>query len=88
MKDTIKLKKESYLTWLASGTSEAADGYRQTKQNVACEVADAKIRVWEEFGEFGEAMKLPQRDSVKPSDDSGGESSVLFLWFLVWVGCC
>lgn len=55
---------------------------------MACEVADAKIRVWEEFGEFGEAMKLPQRDSGKPSDDSGGESSVLFLWFLVWVGCC
>ena len=46
-----KLNKESYRTFLASGTPEAADGYRGTKRRAAAAVAEAKTRAWEEFGE-------------------------------------
>ncbi len=34
VKDAIKLKKESYQAWLACGTPEVADGYRQAKRLV------------------------------------------------------
>uniref|UniRef100_A0A671XIA7 Endonuclease/exonuclease/phosphatase domain-containing protein n=1 Tax=Sparus aurata TaxID=8175 RepID=A0A671XIA7_SPAAU len=47
----VKLKKESYRAWLARGTPEAADGYRQAKRAAARAVSEAKTRVWEEFGE-------------------------------------
>jgi len=47
----VKLKKESYRAFLASGTLEAADGYRRAKRNAASAVAEAKTRAWEEFGE-------------------------------------
>ncbi|XP_054643965.1 uncharacterized protein LOC129188028 [Dunckerocampus dactyliophorus] len=50
----VKLKKESYRAWMACGTPEAADGYRQAKRHAASAVVEAKTRVWEEFGE---AMK-------------------------------
>ncbi|KAK3542821.1 hypothetical protein QTP70_004326 [Hemibagrus guttatus] len=46
-----KLKKESYRAWLARGTPEAAEAYRQAKQTTAVVVLEAKTRVWEEFGE-------------------------------------
>ncbi|KAK3544084.1 hypothetical protein QTP86_001213 [Hemibagrus guttatus] len=46
-----KLKKESYRTWLARGTPEAAETYRQAKRTTALVVSEAKTRVWEEFGE-------------------------------------
>ncbi|GAA6083977.1 receptor-type tyrosine-protein phosphatase F-like, partial [Tachysurus ichikawai] len=47
VRDAVKLKKESYRAWLAQGTPEAADRYRRDKRVVA----EAKTRVWEEFGE-------------------------------------
>ncbi|KAK3562609.1 hypothetical protein QTP86_002090 [Hemibagrus guttatus] len=46
-----KLKKESYRAWLAQGTPEAAEAYRQAKRAAARVVSEAKTRVWEEFGE-------------------------------------
>ncbi|KAK3516914.1 hypothetical protein QTP70_028206 [Hemibagrus guttatus] len=46
-----KLKKESYRAWLAQGTPEATEAYRQAKRTTAVVVSEAKTRVWEEFGE-------------------------------------
>jgi len=51
VREAVKKKKESYLAILASGTLEAADGYRQAKRNAASAVAKAKTRAWEEFAE-------------------------------------
>ncbi|KAL3995758.1 serine/threonine kinase 4 [Sarotherodon galilaeus] len=51
VKEATRLKKESDRAWLACGTPEAADRYRQAKRNAAWAVAEAKSRVWEEFGE-------------------------------------
>ncbi len=51
VRDAVKLKKESYQAWLACGTPEAADGYRQAKWTVAWVVVEARNRAWEEFGE-------------------------------------
>ena len=51
MRDAVKLKKESYQAFLACGTLEAADRYRQTKRNAAAAVSKAKTQTWEEFGE-------------------------------------
>ncbi|KAK3515774.1 hypothetical protein QTP70_031824, partial [Hemibagrus guttatus] len=51
VRDAVKLKKESYRAWLAQGTPEAAEAYRQAKRTVAGVVSEAKTRVWEEFGE-------------------------------------
>uniref|UniRef100_A0A3P8SLN3 Reverse transcriptase domain-containing protein n=1 Tax=Amphiprion percula TaxID=161767 RepID=A0A3P8SLN3_AMPPE len=49
VRDAVKLKKESYRAFLACGTPEAADRYWLAKRAAA--VAEAKTRVWEEFGE-------------------------------------
>ncbi|KAK3513401.1 hypothetical protein QTP70_014229 [Hemibagrus guttatus] len=51
VRDAVKLKKESYRAWLAWGTPEAAEAYRQAKRTTAVVVSEAKTRVWEEFGE-------------------------------------
>ncbi|KAK3575581.1 hypothetical protein QTP86_030516 [Hemibagrus guttatus] len=51
VRDAVKLKKESYRAWLARGTPEAAEAYRQAKQTTAVVVSEAKTWVWEEFGE-------------------------------------
>ncbi|KAK3517424.1 hypothetical protein QTP70_009918 [Hemibagrus guttatus] len=51
VRDAFKLKKESYRAWLARGTPEAAETYRQAKRTTAVVVLEAKTRVWEEFGE-------------------------------------
>ncbi|KAK3568863.1 hypothetical protein QTP86_018965 [Hemibagrus guttatus] len=50
VRDAVKLK-ESYQAWLARGTPEAAEAYRQAKRTTAVVVSEAKTRVWEEFGE-------------------------------------
>ena len=50
MRDAVKLKMESYRTFLACGTPEAA-GSRQAKRSAAVAVTEAKTRTWEEFGE-------------------------------------
>ena len=62
VREAVKLKKESCLAFLASGTTEAADGYRQAKQIAASAVAKAKNRAWEELGE---AMENEFRISSK-----------------------
>ncbi|KAK3527969.1 hypothetical protein QTP86_013084 [Hemibagrus guttatus] len=51
VRDAVKLKKESYRAWLAWGTPEAAEAYRQDKRTTAVVVSEAKTWVWEEFGE-------------------------------------
>ncbi|KAK3551056.1 hypothetical protein QTP70_011498 [Hemibagrus guttatus] len=51
VRDAVKLKKESYRAWLARGTPEAAEAYRQAKRTTAVVVSEAKTRVWEEIGE-------------------------------------
>ncbi|KAK3520189.1 hypothetical protein QTP70_017925 [Hemibagrus guttatus] len=51
VRDAVKLKKESYRAWLARGTPEAAEAYRQAKRMAAGVVSEAETRVWEEFGE-------------------------------------
>ncbi|KAK0151552.1 hypothetical protein N1851_007152 [Merluccius polli] len=51
VRDAVKLKKESYRTFLACGTPEAAGRYRQAKRSAAVAVTEAKTRTWEEFGE-------------------------------------
>uniref|UniRef100_A0A669C209 Reverse transcriptase domain-containing protein n=1 Tax=Oreochromis niloticus TaxID=8128 RepID=A0A669C209_ORENI len=62
VKGATRLKKESYRAWLACGTPEAADRYRQAKRNATRAVAEAKTRVWEEFGE---AMEKDFRTASK-----------------------
>ena len=52
---------QSYLAFLACGTPEAADGYRQAKWCAAVTVAEAKTWTWEEFGE---AMEIDGFEKV------------------------
>ena len=49
MKGDIKLKKETYRSWLACGTPRAATSYWQRSTTPA--VVEAKTRMWVEFGE-------------------------------------
>ncbi|KAK3553775.1 hypothetical protein QTP70_009301 [Hemibagrus guttatus] len=58
VRDAVKLKKESYRAWLAQGTPEAAEAYRQAKRTTAVVVSEAKTRVWEEFNEAMEKDHL------------------------------
>ena len=62
VRDAVKQKKECYLSLLAGGTPEAADRYRLAKRAAARAVAEAKTRVWEEFGE---AMEEDYRSASK-----------------------
>ncbi|KAK3521468.1 hypothetical protein QTP70_005774 [Hemibagrus guttatus] len=61
VRDAVKLKEESYRAWLAQGTLEAAEAYRQAKHAAARVVSEAKTRVWEEFGE---AMEKDYRTAL------------------------
>ncbi|KAK3571289.1 hypothetical protein QTP86_005929 [Hemibagrus guttatus] len=61
VRDAVKLKKESYQAWLARGTPEAAEAYRQAKRTTAGVVSEAKTQVWEEFGE---AMEKDYRTAL------------------------
>ena len=54
MKGAVKLKKQTYRSLLACGTPVAADSYKQAKRSATQAVADAKTRMWEEFGEASE----------------------------------
>jgi len=61
VKEAIRLKKETFRAWLAQGSPETADA-----------VAEAKTRVWYEFGEdmekdFGLKEVLEGRDSGRES---------------------
>jgi len=51
VREAVKLKKEAFLAWLAQGSPEAADMYRQARRAAAAVVTDAKTRTWEECGE-------------------------------------
>ena len=51
VREAVRLKKETFRAWLAQGSPEAADRYRSAKWTAAAAVAEAKTRVWEEFGE-------------------------------------
>jgi hypothetical protein len=51
VREAVKLKKEAFRVWLAQGSPEAADRYRQARRAAAAVVTDAKTRAWEEFGE-------------------------------------
>ncbi|KAK3557745.1 hypothetical protein QTP86_000302 [Hemibagrus guttatus] len=74
-----KLKKESYRAWLARGTLEAAEAYRQAKRTTAVVVSEAKTRVWEEFGE---AMEKDYRTAsgkfwrLRREEPEAGDSEV------------
>lgn len=48
-KEAIKLKEEAFWAWLAQGSPEAADRYREARRAMASVVAEAKTWVWEEF---------------------------------------
>ncbi|XP_014832063.1 PREDICTED: uncharacterized protein LOC106910031 [Poecilia mexicana] len=61
VRDDVRLK-ESYRAFLACGTPEAADGYRQLKRHAARVVAEAKTRAWEEFGD---AMEKDFRTALR-----------------------
>ncbi|KAK3569395.1 hypothetical protein QTP86_027811 [Hemibagrus guttatus] len=75
VRDAVKLKKESYRAWLARGTLEAAEAYRQAKRTAARVVSEAKTRVWEEFVE---AMEKDYRTaSGKFPDRSAPQKGVL-----------
>ncbi|KAK3540900.1 hypothetical protein QTP86_004165 [Hemibagrus guttatus] len=74
VKDAVKLKKESYRAWLARGTPEAAEAYRQAKRTTAVVVSEAKTRVWEEFGEAMEKdYRTASGNSGRPFGASEGE---------------
>ena len=51
VKEAVRLKKEAFRAWLAQGSPETADGYREARRAAASVVAKAKTQVWEEFGE-------------------------------------
>ncbi len=42
MKEAIKLKKEVFRAWLAQGSPESADRYREARRAVALVVTKAK----------------------------------------------
>jgi len=46
VKEAVRLKKEVFRAWLAQGSPETADGYREAKR-----IVEAKTRMWELFGE-------------------------------------
>ncbi len=79
MKEAVKLK-EAFWAWLARGSSEAADRYREVRRTAALMVAEVKTGVWEEFGRAKEkdfrsqGRKEFRGSSGKPSSDSRKES--------------
>ena len=51
LREAVRLKKESFRDMLSRGTPEAVLGNRRARRAAAAAVAEAKQRVWEEFGE-------------------------------------
>ena len=51
LREAVRLKKESFRDMLSRGTPEAVLGNRRAGSAAAAAVAEAKQRVWEEFGE-------------------------------------
>ncbi|KAK3548671.1 hypothetical protein QTP70_016417, partial [Hemibagrus guttatus] len=86
VRDAVKLKKEFYRAWLARGTPEAAEAYRQAKRTTAVVVSEAKTRVWEEFSEAmekdyqtasGKFWQTVRRSSSLPTSVYGGVGELL-----------
>ncbi|XDV32946.1 hypothetical protein PO909_003592 [Leuciscus waleckii] len=77
VRDAVKLKKESYWAWLACGTPEAADGYRQAKRTAA------HGWLWRQKFRLGRCSVRPRRNSGKPSGALGEGSSALPTLFSV-----
>ena len=50
--EAFELKKEAFWTWLFQGSPEAADKCRLAKRVTALVIAEAKIWVWKEYGEY------------------------------------
>ena len=89
VRDAVKLKKESYRTFLACGTPEAAGRYRQAKQSAAVAVTEAKpghgrssVRPWRTT-----SGRL-RRGSGPPSGVSEGGSSASSTLCMVETGHC
>ena len=89
VRDAVKLKKESYRAWLARGTPEAADRYRQAKRAQHGQSWKRKLgsgksseRPWRRI------ISRPRRNSGKPSGASGGGSSPPPILLTVEVGSC
>ncbi|KAK3541703.1 hypothetical protein QTP86_002026 [Hemibagrus guttatus] len=89
VRDAVKLKKESYRAWLAQGTPEAAEAYRQAKRTTAVVVSEAKlgsgrslVRPWRR------TIRRPRGNSGRPFGASEGVSSSLPTLFMVEVESC
>ncbi|KAK3532460.1 hypothetical protein QTP86_018448, partial [Hemibagrus guttatus] len=78
VRDAVKLKKESYRAWLARGTPEAAEAYRQAKRTTAVVVSEAKtqglggVRRWKEY--FEDLLNPTDTPSVE--EPEAGDSEV------------
>lgn len=71
VREAVKLKMEAFSVWLAQGSSESSDTYREARRAAALAVAEARERE-----KVGEAMESGfWLTSWKPSGDLGGESS-------------
>ncbi|KAK3522902.1 hypothetical protein QTP86_007322 [Hemibagrus guttatus] len=89
VRDAVKLKKESYRVWLARGTPESAEAYRQAKQTAAGWSRKQKlgsgrssVRAWRR------TIGQPQGNSGRPFGASEGVSSSLPTLFTVEVESC
>ncbi|KAM6943915.1 ectonucleoside triphosphate diphosphohydrolase 2-like [Lycodopsis pacificus] len=51
VREAVKLKKETFRAWLAQGSPEASERYRQARRAAAAVVTDTKTRAWEDFRE-------------------------------------
>ena len=51
VKQSDRLKKETFRPWLSEGSPKVTDGYQLVRRAAASEVSKAKTWVWEDFGE-------------------------------------
>ena len=78
VREAVKLKKESYRAFLASGTLEAADGYRQASGSQPRRLLRRKLRPGRSsVRPWRTTFGRPRRDSGPPSGVSGGEADLL-----------
>ena len=89
VREAVRLKKDSYQAWSASGYLKTADRYRQPKWAAALVVSEAKTQEWEKFGEAMEIdfRSAPRRfwQTVRPLKQ---EKQCLKTLYIVGVGCC
>ena len=58
VKEAVRLEKEAFWAWLAQGSPETANGYREARKVVASAGAEAETQMWEEFGKAMEDFLL------------------------------